>query len=120
MAKLNSSGIQSVGGLAIIVDNMELYWNLCQIENGYQMLLEMIPCINRIKITKGQIEINFQDLSNLQTSNFRYQQSTYRKNFLKQINNKHNLGRLRVERVLENVRNCRKCSKLAIASGESC
>ena len=52
MAKLNSSRIQSVGGLAIIVDNMELYWNLCKIENGYQTLLEMIPCINRIKITK--------------------------------------------------------------------
>ena len=57
MAKLNSSGIQSVGGLAIIADNMELYWNLCQIENGYQMLLEMIPCINRIKITKEESSI---------------------------------------------------------------
>ena len=43
MAKLNSFGIQSVGGLAIIADNMEFYWNLCQIENGYQMILEMIP-----------------------------------------------------------------------------
>ena len=43
MAKLNSSGIQSVGGLAIITYNMEFDWNLCQIENGYQMLLEMIP-----------------------------------------------------------------------------
>ena len=52
MAKLNSSRIQSVGGLAIIADNMEFYWNLCQIENGYQMLLEIIPCINKIKITK--------------------------------------------------------------------
>ena len=56
MAKLNSSGIQSVGGLAII-DNMEFYWNLCQIENGYQMLLEKIQCINRIKITKEESSI---------------------------------------------------------------
>ena len=50
IAKLNSSGIQSVGGLAIIADNMEFYWNICQIENGYQMLLEMI--LNRITIKK--------------------------------------------------------------------
>ena len=57
MAKLNSSGIQSVGGLAIIADNMEFYWDLCQIENGYQMFLEMIPCINRIKITKEESSI---------------------------------------------------------------
>ena len=57
MAKLNSSGIQSVGRLAIIADNMEFYWNLCQIENGYQMRLEMIPCINRIKITKEESSI---------------------------------------------------------------
>ena len=56
MAKLNSSRIQSVGGLAIIADNMEFYWNLYQIENGYQMLLE-IPCINRIKITKEESSI---------------------------------------------------------------
>ena len=34
--KLNSFGIQSVGGLAIIADNMKFYWNLCQIENGYK------------------------------------------------------------------------------------
>ena len=54
MAKLNSSGIQR---LAIIADNMEFYWNLCQIENEYQMLLEMIPCINRIKITKEESSI---------------------------------------------------------------
>ena len=53
MEKLNSSGIQSV----IIADIMEFYWNLCQIENGYQMLLEMIPCINRIKITKEESSI---------------------------------------------------------------
>ena len=52
MEKLNSSGIQSVAELDIIADNMKFYWNLCQIEKGYQMLLEMIPCINRIKITK--------------------------------------------------------------------
>ena len=57
MAKLNSFGIQSVGGLAITADNMEFYWNLCQIENGYQILLEMIPCINRIKITKEESSI---------------------------------------------------------------
>ena len=57
MAKLNSSGIQSVGGLTIIADNMEFYWNLCQIENRYQMLLEMIPSINRIKITKEESSI---------------------------------------------------------------
>ena len=57
MAKLNSSRIQSVGGLAIIADNMEFYWNLCKIENGYQMLLEMILCINRIKITKEESSI---------------------------------------------------------------
>ena len=57
MAKLNSSGIRSVGGLVIIADNMEFYWNLCQIEKGYQMLLEMIPCINRIKITKEESSI---------------------------------------------------------------
>ena len=57
MAKLNSSGIQSVGGLAIIADNMEFYWDLCQIENGYKMFLEMIPCINRIKITKEESSI---------------------------------------------------------------
>ena len=57
MAKLNSSGIQSVGELAIIADNMEFYRNLCQIENWYQMLLEMIPCINRIKITKEESSI---------------------------------------------------------------
>ena len=55
--KLNPYGIQSVGGLAIIADNMEFYWNLCQIENGYQMLLEMILCINRIKITKEESSI---------------------------------------------------------------
>ena len=57
IAKLNSSGIQSVGGLTIIADNMEFYWNLCQIENGYKMLLEMIPCINRIKIIKEESSI---------------------------------------------------------------
>ena len=57
MAKLNSSEIQSVGRLVIIADNMEFYWNLCQIENGYQMHLEMIPCINRIKITKEESSI---------------------------------------------------------------
>ena len=57
MAKLNSFGIQSVGGLAIIADNMEFYWNICQIENGYQMLLEMIPCINRITIKKEESSI---------------------------------------------------------------
>ena len=57
MAKLNSSGIQSVSGLAIIANNMEFYWNLCQIENGYQMLLEMILCLNRIKITKEESSI---------------------------------------------------------------
>ena len=57
MTKLNYSGIQSVGGLAIIADNIKLYWNLCQIENGYQMLLEMILCINRIKLTKEESSI---------------------------------------------------------------
>ena len=57
MAKLNSSRIQSVGGLAIIANNMEFYWNLCQIENGYQMLLKMIPYINRMKITKEESSI---------------------------------------------------------------
>ena len=57
VTKLNSSGIQNVGELAIIADNMEFYWNLCQIENGYQILLEMIPCINRIRITKEESSI---------------------------------------------------------------
>ena len=33
---LNYYGIQSVGELAIIDDNMEFYWNLCHIENGYK------------------------------------------------------------------------------------
>ena len=57
MTKLISSGIQSVGGLAIIADNMEFYWNSCQIEKVYQMLLEMIPCVNKIKITKKESSI---------------------------------------------------------------